>query len=183
MTVAMSLAILDVPFKDTAAEQLRVAFDGQVPDTLCEAVISHPDGKTPPLTLGVLGASHVVFVGKRKNPCFTEEISCTATHGVPLSGAGVMVKARVENLSPEAFAQRANALQREFGAGHPHSVVAEFPGSPGALTVLSAEPIEQGYRWDTWHGYPPGQLVWTSNTWTAVAGNHGAEADRVKGGS
>ena len=87
----MSLAILDVPFKDTAAEQLRIAFDGQVPDTLCEAVISHPDGKTPSLTLGVLGASHVVFVGKRENPCFTEEISCTAAHGVPLSGAGVMV--------------------------------------------------------------------------------------------
>ncbi|WP_297452852.1 DUF2617 family protein [uncultured Corynebacterium sp.] len=179
----MSLAILDVPFKDTAAEQLRVAIDGQVPDTLCETVISHPDGRTPPLTLGVLGASHVVFVGKRENPHFTEEISCAAAHGVPLSRAGVTVNSRVEHLSPEAFAQRANALRREFGAGHPHSVVAEFPGSPDALTVLSAEPIEQGYRWVTWHGYPPGQFVWTSNTWTAVADNQRVAPDSVEGGS
>lgn len=179
----MSLAILDVPFKDTAAEQLRVAIDGPVPETLCERVISHPDGRTPPLTLGVLGASHVIFVGKREDPHFTEEISCTAAVGVPLSNAGAVVKTRVESLSPEAFVQRTNALRRKFGPGHPRSVVAEFPGSPGAMTVLSAEPIDQGYRWVTWHGYPPGQLVWTSNTWTAAADNQRVAPDSVEGGS
>lgn len=179
----MSLAVLDVAFKDTAAEQLRVAIDGPVPGTLCEKVISHPDGVTPPLTLGVLGASHVVFVGKRESPHFAEEVSCTAADGVPLTRAGAAVEARVERLSPEVFVQRTDALRRELGAGHPRSVVAEFPGSPGAITVLSAEPIERGYRWETWHGYPPGQIVWTSNTWTCVGGVQGAKADSVKEGA
>lgn len=179
----MSLAILDVPLRDTAVEQLRIAFDGQVSDTFCEAVTSHPDGTTPPLIFGALGASYVVLVDKRENSSFTEEVSCTTPHGTPLSGTGVMVRTHAENLSPEAFTQRANTLRYEFRAGYPHLVVAEFPDFPGVLTALSAEPIEQGYRWDTRHGYPPGQLVWMPSTWTTVVDIYEAEANRIKGGS
>lgn len=174
---AMSLTHLDVAFQDSAAGDLRVSFGAAVPPLLAAQVVEHVSGAIPPLTLGVLGSSHVVFVGKRQAPLFVEEVSCTAAGGVPLAEAPAAdgsFSARVERLSAAAFGQRTDALRRQLGAGATRSIVAEFPGEAGALTALAAEIVDGGFRWVTWHGYPPEQLVWTSNEWTADASHAGA---------
>ncbi|MCA1655864.1 MAG: DUF2617 family protein [Pseudonocardiaceae bacterium] len=43
------------------------------------------------------------------------------------------------------------------------ALVGEFPGSPLAVTALSARALRTGVAWQTWHAYPQvGELVWTS---------------------
>jgi hypothetical protein len=37
--------------------------------------------------------------------------------------------------------------------------VGAFPGSPDALTVLSARPLATGWSWRSWHVYPAGGEV------------------------
>ncbi len=46
----------------------------------------------------------------------------------------------------------------------PNALVAEFPGSPLAVTALSAASCEDGVAWETWHAYPQaGELVYTKS--------------------
>lgn len=183
----MSHIVLNVAFKDTAADQLQVAIGQAIPPTLGEIVVEHPHGAIPPLTLGILGGSHVVFVGTREEPQFVEEVSCTAARGESIASPTCPISVQVVDLDSETFVRRIEDLQRELegldkqllGARNPEvpvgvvsqSIIAEFPGAPGAITALSAEAIDGGYRWRTWHGYPPGQLVITANEWTTTSGD------------
>lgn len=170
----MAHVLLDVPFADVSPEQLTVAMNGKVPDMLVSTVVSHSlSTEFPELTLGVLGSSHVVFVGKRECPEFVEEVSCTALGGQSLteyaaeySSPGVSIE---KLTSSEQLAQRVADIKREVqacqcnkGAG---GVCASFPGSELAITALAARQSETGYEWTTWHVYPPSAIVTTTNSW------------------
>lgn len=181
----MAPVLLDVPFADVTPEQLRVSLNGEVPHMLASTVVSHVRAEViPPLTLGILGSSHVVFVGKREHPEFVEEVSCTARGGQPLlgrpaelestqarsvvSGPDVSVE---KHSSVENLAARVAGIKREVELARLRAdaggVCAAFPGSDLAITALIAQRSEAGYEWTTWHVYPPSAVVTTRNTWEA----------------
>lgn len=173
----MTAVALDVAFFDVRTDQLRVSFGGPVPESLASAVVRAPG--LPPLTLAVLGASHAVHAGDADAPVFVEEVSCAAPGGVTLADAAADgFPARVRVLDADAFAQVARDLRdraaqagvRDDG-GTAAMLVAEFPGSPDALTSVAGEAGPGGYRWRTWHLYPAagggGEVVETAGAWPA----------------
>ena len=116
------------------------------------------------LELRVLGASHQVVIGS-----FSETVACLPdrTGALPERESFVAgdyaVRFSAKCDRPADFATAVSRIVADCEAD-PHSLVAEFPGSPLAVTALSARAAEDGVRWDTWHAYPQvGELVWTSS--------------------
>jgi hypothetical protein len=114
--------------------------------------------------LRVLGASHQVVLGS-----FSETVACLPDRPGDLPPRSVrsvgdyVVEFSASCSRPSDFAAEVSRIVAECAAD-PHSLVAEFPGSPLAVTALSAEPAGDGVRWETWHAYPQaGELVWTSS--------------------
>jgi hypothetical protein len=116
------------------------------------------------LELRVLGASHQVVIDD-----WSETVACLpnrpgalpARESRTLGDQVVRFEASCER--PADFASTVSRIVADCAAD-PHSLVAEFPGSPLAVTALSAAETADGVRWQTWHAYPQaGELVWTSS--------------------
>lgn len=118
--------------------------------------------------LRLLGASHQVFLEEGQVSC-SETVACLPGSSNPLP-VGVSKRigdwdyefaARVENLSQNSFAGRAQELLA-LVAEHPHGLAGTFPGSPHAFTALLAQHTDGQVSWRTWHAYPQeGRLVAT----------------------
>jgi hypothetical protein len=168
----VSLHLLDVEPRDVSAAALGLLLDRPAPATL--ARLELPDGRGGSITLGVLGASHVVTAtvpGRR----LTEEVSCDAVGagGEPLprstrAGGYELVSAvtATDRGELDATADRLRAL----AAADPAWLCGAFPGSVGALTAMTAQPVPGGgWAWQTWHLYPAGdrgEVVTTQTRWT-----------------
>jgi hypothetical protein len=119
------------------------------------------------LELRVLGASHQVVLGS-----FSETVACLPDQPGALPSSSVRtvgdfsVRFSASCSRPLDFAAEVGRIVAACDAD-PHSLAAEFPGSPLAVTALSAGPAAGGVRWETWHAYPQaGELVWTSSVVT-----------------
>lgn len=165
----MSLHLLDVAPTDVAADELGLVLDAPAPATLAELRLH--DAATGTLTLGVLGASHVV-VGESAGRVLTEQVSCDAVRsgGAPLPRVeerdGYRFVSCTEHVTEGEFRRRAAAL-REQSSGTDW-VCGAFPGDRDALTALTASAHAGEWRWRTWHLYPGagrGTVVSTESRW------------------
>ncbi len=164
----MSLYLLDVEPTDVDASALGLVLGAPAPPTLAELVIGTSDAT---LTLGVLGASHVVTAwasGKK----LTEQVSCDA-----LAVGGELLPA-VESTQNYRFESSSLVMDRvEFdseaaslkeSAGHDGWICGSFPGDDTALTALYGVRDRQGWSWQSWHLYPgegTGVIVKTRSRW------------------
>jgi hypothetical protein len=154
---------------DVSGQGLGLALNATAPHPLATCRVVHPDGGT--LTLGVLGASHVVTV-EHLGKDFSEQVSCTArAHGGQLpqraDAPGYQLDSRIRVWNDVAFRWLARRL-RQRCAQEPHWLGGAFPGDDAALTVLAAAPNGAGWHWQSWHLYPEslgGTEVYTSSRW------------------
>ncbi|TFV60367.1 DUF2617 family protein [Mycobacterium sp. PS03-16] len=160
---------LAVAHTDVDGAALGLALDAPAPEPLAGLVLTHPAGGT--LTLGVLGASHVItaeHAGRR----FSEEVSCSAQarggalparHDAP----GYALTSMLKRCGATEFDALVASLRDRCGRD-PHCLGGRFPGDDAALTVLAAEPDGAGWQWHTWHLYPSavgGTAVTTISRW------------------
>ncbi|MGV0791794.1 DUF2617 family protein [Mycolicibacterium sp. XJ1819] len=165
----MPLHQLAVNAVDVSGAGLRLALNAEASTPLVSARLSHPDGGE--LVLGVLGASHVVTV-TGSNELFSEEVSCTARAASKLPeravAPGYRLHSRTAALTPSRFGSFAARLRTRCER-EPGWLGAAFPGDDFALTVLAAEVVGAGWRWQTWHLYPEssggGTVVYTNSRW------------------
>ncbi len=153
---------IDTRFADSRAADLSLAYGLRPLPALGTHSVTL-GGLT--LELRVLGASHQVVLGG-----WSETVACLpgrpgalpAREEQVLGDHRVTFEARCDH--PADFA----AVVSEVVAAcerDPHALVAEFPGSPLAVTALAAEAAGEGVAWQTWHAYPQaGELVWTRST-------------------
>ncbi|MEU1849579.1 DUF2617 family protein [Streptomyces sp. NPDC019990] len=159
------LTTLNTSYTDTRAADLAWALGREPLPALATLDLELGGSK---LQLRLLGASHQVLLEEERGIC-SETVACIPGGSTPLP-LGVAKRvgdweyefaARVEALTPGAFADRAQellALVRD----HPHGLAGVFPGSPHAFTALLAQHHEGQAHWRTWHAYPQdGQLVAT----------------------
>ena len=168
----MSLHLLDVEPRDVSAGELGLLLGGSAPAPLAELRLT--DGRGGSLTLGVLGASHVVTAASG-GARLTEEVSCDAvgSGGEPLPRSlrspGYELSSTVQRTSRVELDATAARL-RTLAAGTPGWLLGAFPGSAGALTALTAQTLPGGgWSWETWHLYPDGdtgEVVTTRSRWT-----------------
>ena len=165
----MPLHQLAVAPADVDGTRLGLALNAPAPPPLASQRLDHPDGGA--LSLGVLGASHVVAVDGH----FSEQVSCTARgHGGDLptraDAPGYRLESRTETHDEATFRRIAHDL-REHCARETGWLGGVFPGDDAALTALAAEPDGAGWRWRTWHLYPTypagsgGTVVHTASRW------------------
>jgi uncharacterized protein DUF2617 len=167
----VSVHLLDVEPRDVRAGALGLLLGGSAPAPLAQLRLTHHGGGS--LVLGVLGASHVVtaVAGAHR---VTEEVSCDAVgaggeplpRSVRLPGYELTsTVVRTGRAELDATAVRLRAL----AAAGPGWLVGAFPGSAGALTGLTAQPLPGGgWSWETWHLYPDGdtgEVVTTRSRW------------------
>ncbi|MEA1794739.1 DUF2617 family protein [Rhodococcus qingshengii] len=164
----MSLYLLDVEPTDVDASALGLVLGAPAPPTLAELVIGTSDAT---LTLGVLGASHVVTAwasGKK----LTEQVSCDAlaAGGEPLPAVESTENYRFESssliLDRVEFDSEAASLRES--AGQDGWICGSFPGDDTALTALYGARDRQGWSWQSWHLYPgegTGVIVKTRSRW------------------
>lgn len=166
----MSVHLLDVETRDVSAGQLGLVVDAPAPRPLVELNLTDPAAGE--LTLGVLGASHVVTATARGRT-LTEQVSCDAiaAGGRPLPDVehrqGYRFTSHIETVSRRALGRRAEML-RTGAAGRSGWLCAEFPGDRDALTVLTAAATGGHWHWRTWHLYPyrdESVIVETESRW------------------
>lgn len=165
----MPLHRLSVLPADVSGAGLRLTLNAPAPVPLASSTLIHPDGTE--LVLGVLGASHVVSVGR-----FTEQVSCTVlvdSAELPphAQGPGYQLRSDIVTHDDQSFRRIATDLRThcERDSGW---LGGSFPGDEAALTALCAEPDGPGWRWQTWHLYPDlaggpsgGTIVHTVSRW------------------
>ncbi|QCQ91587.1 DUF2617 family protein [Rhodococcus sp. SGAir0479] len=165
----MSVHLLDVEPTDVAADALGLVLDAPVPEML--ASLRLHDAAAGTVTLGVLGASHVV-VGETDRVVLTEQVSCTAVlaggHRLPDTAErpGYRFAARTERVSGAELRRRAADLRAR--STDDRWVCGAFPGDRDALTALTAVAEAGQWRWRTWHLYPGdghGTVVATESRW------------------
>lgn len=154
-------ARIDTRFADSRAADLSLAYGLRPLPALGTHRVTL-GGMT--LELRVLGASHQVVIGG-----WSETVACLPdrTGALPAreeqTVGDYVVRFEASCERPDSFEDTVSRIVAEC-AEDPHSLVAEFPGSPLAVTALSARPAPEGIRWETWHAYPQaGELVWTSS--------------------
>ncbi|OBJ55559.1 DUF2617 family protein [Mycobacterium asiaticum] len=162
----MPLHQLAVAPADVSGARLALALNAVAPDPLATCRLTHPSGGA--LSLGVLGASHVVTV-EHGTVRFSEQVSCTAGDDLPSrSGApGYRIESRTEEHGEATFRALARQL-RERCAKEICWLGGVFPGDDAALTALAAQPDGSGWQWQTWHLYPNGTggtVVHTASRW------------------
>jgi hypothetical protein len=154
-------ARLDTRFADSRAADLSLAYGLRPLPALGTHRVTLPGID---LELRVLGASHQVVLGD-----WTETVACLPDRPGALPARDTQVvgdhvvtfEARVDR--PADFAAAVSRVIDSCSAD-PLALVAEFPGSPLAVTALAAAPSGDGVAWQTWHAYPQvGELVWTSS--------------------
>jgi len=155
-------ARIDTRFADSRAADLSLAYGLRPLPALGTHRVVLP-GLT--LDLRVLGASHQVVLGD-----WTETVACLPDRPGALPARDetvvgdyvVRFSARCDRLPADTFASRVAAIVAACESDE-HALVGEFPGSPLAVTALSARAHGTGAAWQTWHAYPQaGELVWTS---------------------
>lgn len=165
----MSVHLLDVEPTDVAADALGLVLDAPAPPTLADLRLQ--DGLAGSLTLGVLGASHVV-IGQAGGRMLTEQVSCEAVRsgGTRLPEVeerhGYRFVSRTERVPEDEFRRRAAALREQ--ASGPGWVCGAFPGDRDALTALTATARAGQWHWRSWHLYPGaggGTVVSTESRW------------------
>jgi hypothetical protein len=152
---------IDTRFADSRAADLSLAYGLRPLPALGTHTVTL-GGLT--VELRVLGASHQVVLGD-----WSETVAC-------LPGRPGALPAREERLVGDHRVTFEARVDRpaDFGAevagviaaceADPHALVAEFPGSPLAVTALSAAEVDGGVAWVTWHAYPQaGELVYTKS--------------------
>ncbi len=148
---------------------MRLALNVPAPSPLASSRLSHPSGAS--LTLGVLGASHVIAVEDATFP-FSEEVSCTARSEAVLPARahapGYRLESHTEMHNDANFRKLAHVLRDRCAQEHGW-LGGAFPGDDAALTALAAAPDGAGWCWQTWHLYPDtdggGSVVYTSSRW------------------
>jgi hypothetical protein len=173
------LTTLSTPYTDTRAGDLAWALGLERLPALARRTLEL-DGAIAELRL--LGASHQVLLEEDGLVC-SETVACMPGSSTPLP-LGVSRRtgdweydfaARVEKLSPCAFASRAQELT-ELVSDHPGGLAGTFPGAPHAFTALLVQRHAGHVRWRTWHSYPQeGRLV-STRTRVALAGAPSAPA-------
>ncbi|WP_068159318.1 DUF2617 family protein [Rhodococcus phenolicus] len=166
----MTVHLLDVESRDVSAGRLGLVVDAPAPRPLVALNLTDPVAGA--LTLGVLGASHVVTATARGRT-LTEQVSCDAigAGGRPLPDAehrgGYRFASRTESVSRRALGRRAETL-RAKAADRSGWLCAAFPGDRDALTVLTAAAADGQWHWRTWHLYPyrdESVIVETESRW------------------
>ena len=169
----MPLHQLAVTPADVSGKRLGLALNAPAPRPLASYLLDHPGGGGA-LLLGVLGASHVVYV-EHAGRQFSEQVSCTARkHGGTLpqraDAPGYRIESRTDTHDEAAFRELAREL-RQRCATETGWLGGAFPGDDAALTALAAEPDGAGWHWQTWHLYPRspvgsgGVVVHTTSRW------------------
>ena len=171
----MPLHELAVTPADTSGARLRLALNAPAPQPLASHRLTHPDGGT--LSLGVLGASHVIALEHAGTASFdrisfSEQISCTAhTDGSTLpaeaDAPGYRLTSRTVDHDRATFRALAAEL-RDHCARDEGWLGGSFPGDDAALTAIRASPDGPGWHWQTWHLYPSdagGTVVHTESRW------------------
>jgi hypothetical protein len=154
---------------DTSGMRLRLALNAPAPPPLASHRLHHPDGGT--LTLGVLGASHVI-AAEHADTSFSEQISCTAhtdraTLPTEADAPGYRLTSRTVDYDGTTFRALAADL-RDSCAREPGWLGGSFPGDDAALTAMCARPDGPGWHWQTWHLYPSdlgGTVVHSESRW------------------
>lgn len=165
----MPLHHLAVIPADVSGSGLRLALNAPRPPALATLALTHPNGGQ--LTLGVLGASHVITVA-HPDSVFSEEISCTEQgrdDALPAvaQAVGYHLQSHTDHFDETTFRDFAAALRAECEQ-QPSWLGGTFPGDDAALTALAAEPDGAGWHWRTWHLYPGaggGTVVRTDSRW------------------
>ena len=167
----MSVHLLDVTPRDVAAEALGLLLDAPCPPALAE--LTFDDGRGGSITLGVLGASHVV-AARVPGRLLTEQVSCDAVAG---GGRLLPRHARVgeyeidsaTTIVPRAELDATAEHLRRQAAARDGWICGSFPGADSAVTALTAAALPGGgWDWRTWHLYPgeqEGVIVTTRSRW------------------
>lgn len=170
------LRSIDAPYVDTRADDLRWSLRHPLVPALT-AIEAQVHGRR--VALAVLGASHqvVVEVGEERLvetvaylPEVPDTLPCPGvTATLPGRPARTYdIRTRVDRLAPDMVRDRARWLRRHLG-GDARSVVAEFPGTPDALTALALDAPRPGrIGWTTWHVYPQHDQVVRTRTCLTV---------------
>ena len=167
----MTVHLLDVTPRDVTAEALGLLLDAPLPPTLAELTVD--DGCGGQITLGVLGASHVV-AARVPGRLLTEQVSCEA---VAAGGRRLPERTRVGEYEltstttsvPQAHLEATAAHLRSQAATRDGWICGSFPGADSAVTALTATALpDGGWTWRTWHLYPgdqEGVIVTTESRW------------------
>lgn len=160
---------LAVPFVDARAAGLSWWL-GEGPDHLAALTLPGPLGS---IELRLLGASHQV-VARTGDATAPEVVACRpgpvsplpGTTRVHLDGADYRFTSATRSYDAQGTARVAGGLRHRH-TGDGRSLVGAFPGSPDALTVLTARSLPGGWAWRTWHVYPgSGEVVRTTGSLT-----------------
>jgi hypothetical protein len=166
----MSVHLLDIAPRDVSAAALGLVLDAPAPAPLVSVQLT--DSVAGTLTLGVLGASHVVTAESGEHT-LTEQVSCDAVEagGRLLPNRedrdGYRFRSRATTVQRDELAQRAEEL-RDTASSERGWLCAGFPGDGDALTVLSGAADTGEWHWRTWHLYPcadVGVIVETESRW------------------
>ncbi|WP_199827800.1 DUF2617 family protein [Streptomyces specialis] len=175
---------LAAPYLDTSADHLAFSLTAPVREALAVNTV-RLGGVSVELRL--LGASHQVVAGP-----VTETLACLPDQpggGPPpaditedIDGWAYRFTSALRCHEPREFPPRAARL-RERLAAHPASLYGAFPGSPDALSALTAQRVGDVISWQTWHVYPQsGQIVETRTTLRPPHGEAPHEAEQKNGG-
>lgn len=152
---------IDTRFADSRAADLSLAYGLRPLPALGTHTVTL-GGLT--VELRVLGASHQVVLGD-----WSETVACLPDRPGALPAREEQVvgdyvvsfEARCDR--PADFAAAVSTVITACEADQ-NALVAEFPGSPLAVTALSAGSFGDGVAWETWHAYPQaGELVYTKS--------------------
>lgn len=165
------LSQLTVPYVDARASGLSWWLGDDAPEPLTTLVLPGSGRSCAGrLELRLLGASHhvVAAVGDARCPevvaCGTTPRALPARHDSDVGGARYRFSSATRSYAPAGLARLARDLRRR-AAGAPDALVGVFPGSPDALTVLTARELRNGWAWRSWHVYPaPGEVVRTRSS-------------------
>lgn len=168
----MSLHLLEVEPRDVTADALGLLLHAPAPVALAE--INLRDGRGGLLTLGLLGASHVV-TATRPGHHLTEQVSCDALtaggqalpHHTQRGGYQLdTVTSQVPRAELEEIAARLRGLAENSDTW----LCGTFPGAGSAITAMTARPLPAGgWAWESWHLYPSSartsSVVTTRSNW------------------
>lgn len=167
----MSLHLLDVQPRDVTADALGLLLHAPAPAALAEASLR--DGRGGLLTLGVLGASHVV-TATLPGHHLTEQVSCDA---IGAGGQELPQHTRLGGYQLTAFTREVSRAELEETAARLRGLAESsdswlcgtFPGTGSAMTAMTAGTLPAGgWTWQSWHLYPGGEtssIVTTRSRW------------------
>lgn len=167
----MSVHVLGVQPRDVAAEALGLLLHAPAPPALAEITLR--DGRIGLLTLGVLGASHVV-TAIRPGHHLTEQVSCDALEAggqrLPrhTQRGGYQLTAATRQV-PRAELKEIATRLLDLAERSDTWLCGTFPGASSAITAMTARALPAGgWHWESWHLYPgthTSSVVRTRSSW------------------